>query len=388
MGYRILLVDDAYDVRQVLAAGLRTLGGGLEVLEVPSAEEALYLAGKGNIDLIVCDVRLAGMSGLELVSRVRKRNPDLKIILFTGLTDDSIHQQMAQAGVDGVFYKPVPMGDFLEKVDGLLAIEKAAIQTKPDAPKTEGRVLPETAPGMVQKDLTGELIGGPNETSQEPSSNPLDPTSRLSQLYREINASVVVMVDRTSNAYLFAGDQQQLNEYPYLVHALSTALVSSRNVSLALGGATPDHCYLFTSTHCHLYAMPIGAEIILFALFNHPAQVEKFPMVNQAFEAALSDLQYILARQEAERTLQEQAPQEGRFHEQGEASKSAGAQIDAEKDEAFEAIFSMATQSTQKDDVDTFWDTSRMQPEGDVVTSSEGLSYEQARRLGLAPDSL
>ena len=77
--YHILIVDDQKDIRRVLVSGLQTLGQKLDVIEVPSAEEAMLLAPRRTFDLIVTDVRLPGISGLDLVKR-RHEGPfiDLK----------------------------------------------------------------------------------------------------------------------------------------------------------------------------------------------------------------------------------------------------------------------------------------------------------------------
>ena len=57
------------------------------MVDVPSGEEALLVASRRPVDLLIADVRLPGISGLELMARVHKRNPELKTILITGLTD-------------------------------------------------------------------------------------------------------------------------------------------------------------------------------------------------------------------------------------------------------------------------------------------------------------
>ena len=73
--YHILIVDDQRDVRLLLRTSLETLKLDLEIIDVPSAEEALLVLGKEQIDLMVVDIRLPGMSGLELHDRAGKRTP-------------------------------------------------------------------------------------------------------------------------------------------------------------------------------------------------------------------------------------------------------------------------------------------------------------------------
>ena len=73
--HRILIVDDQHEVRRMLSTSLRTLGPEIEVVDVPSGEEALLVASRRPVDLLISDVRLPGLSGLELMARVHKRNP-------------------------------------------------------------------------------------------------------------------------------------------------------------------------------------------------------------------------------------------------------------------------------------------------------------------------
>ncbi len=68
---RILIVEDQRDVRRLLRAGLETLELDLEIIDVPSGEEALLLSTRQPFDVLVADVRLPGISGLELKKRAQ-----------------------------------------------------------------------------------------------------------------------------------------------------------------------------------------------------------------------------------------------------------------------------------------------------------------------------
>jgi CheY-like chemotaxis protein len=82
--YRVLIVDDQSEVRRLLRAGLVTLGPDIQVVDVPSGEEAILVISRQPFDLLIADVRLPGISGLELKTRARMHNPNLKLILITG----------------------------------------------------------------------------------------------------------------------------------------------------------------------------------------------------------------------------------------------------------------------------------------------------------------
>jgi CheY-like chemotaxis protein len=68
--YRVLIVDDNHEVRRMVTASIKTLGAEIDVLNVPSAEEALFISTSQPLDLVVIDIRLPGMSDLEMVDRL------------------------------------------------------------------------------------------------------------------------------------------------------------------------------------------------------------------------------------------------------------------------------------------------------------------------------
>ncbi len=79
----ILIVDDDDEVREILAETLEELG--YRVIGVSSAEEALLrLDMYAEPDLVITDVRMPGMSGLELAKRIRERGDCVKLLLMSG----------------------------------------------------------------------------------------------------------------------------------------------------------------------------------------------------------------------------------------------------------------------------------------------------------------
>src|SRR5512136_2082999 len=118
--YRVLVVEDNHEVRRMVTSSIKTLGSEIDVLDVPSAEEALFISASLPLDLVVLDIRLPGMSGLEMVDRLRKRKPESKIILVTGVTDVVTRQQISEAGADAYFFKTIENSQFLEAVKSCL----------------------------------------------------------------------------------------------------------------------------------------------------------------------------------------------------------------------------------------------------------------------------
>lgn len=82
MDERVLLIDDEQDFMDVLAERMRDRG--MRVSTTTSAVEALDKADEENFDAIVLDLMMPEMNGLEALTRLREKNPDLQIILLTG----------------------------------------------------------------------------------------------------------------------------------------------------------------------------------------------------------------------------------------------------------------------------------------------------------------
>jgi CheY-like chemotaxis protein len=108
----ILLVDDQRDIVRLLHSALQTLGHELDIIDAPSGEEALLEASRRKIDLLVADYRLPGISGVEMMRKVRARNADLKVIFISGVTLRKAREEMLGAGAVAIFDKPIPMAIF------------------------------------------------------------------------------------------------------------------------------------------------------------------------------------------------------------------------------------------------------------------------------------
>lgn len=101
---RVLLVDDELSLRLTLAANLEL--EGLEVVEAASAEEALAFLDAQSFDIVLSDVRMPGLSGVELFERIRQRKPDLPVILMTAYAQEEQLEQALAGGIYTVLSKP------------------------------------------------------------------------------------------------------------------------------------------------------------------------------------------------------------------------------------------------------------------------------------------
>lgn len=113
---KILLIDDEDLVVRSISRLLSR--EGYDVTTCRNGEEAISKAEKERFDLIVCDVRMPAMTGIETIRRIRdvckaKKNVPSKEILITGYADDALSREAEQLQVAEYLYKPFDMRDFL-----------------------------------------------------------------------------------------------------------------------------------------------------------------------------------------------------------------------------------------------------------------------------------
>lgn len=93
---RLLLVDDHPVVRDGLRGQLRTQSAFDVVAEAGSADEALAVLHRRDIDVVITDLRMPGIDGLELIAQIRQRFPGLEILVLTTYdTDADVHAALA-----------------------------------------------------------------------------------------------------------------------------------------------------------------------------------------------------------------------------------------------------------------------------------------------------
>jgi len=125
---RLLVVDDHAIVR----SGIRRLLGerqDIEVVEAATGEEAIDAVSAGPIDLVVLDLNLPGVGGLELLRRLSRMAPKTPILIFSQHAEAIYATKALEAGARGFVSKNAMPEEFLEAVDavlaGTVAIEKS-----------------------------------------------------------------------------------------------------------------------------------------------------------------------------------------------------------------------------------------------------------------------
>lgn len=121
----MLVVEDQDYVRSLIVQLLRRLGA-VNILEEAHGAGALKLLRTAEPDLILCDIKMTPVDGLEFLSAVRNgkdgiRNPRVPVVFLTSDSEKSTVMAAIEQEVDGYLIKPVSLSDLKAKITGILA---------------------------------------------------------------------------------------------------------------------------------------------------------------------------------------------------------------------------------------------------------------------------
>jgi len=117
----VLVADDHPLFREAIADALRTMFDRVGILEAGSMTEAIdQVTSTNDIDLVLLDLRMPGMSGVKGVRTLRRRRPDIPIAVISALDDGIVVQQCFDAGAIGYIPKSLPRAGIADAIQTIL----------------------------------------------------------------------------------------------------------------------------------------------------------------------------------------------------------------------------------------------------------------------------
>jgi DNA-binding NtrC family response regulator len=115
---KVLVVDDdtvvGHSINRVLT------GQGYQVREAASGSEALAALGLQSYDLVFADIRMPGMDGLDMATRMKKSYPEIPVVVITGNGTEANERQANDLGVAGFLRKPLSPDTIIENAGRVL----------------------------------------------------------------------------------------------------------------------------------------------------------------------------------------------------------------------------------------------------------------------------
>ncbi|MCU0588598.1 MAG: response regulator [Syntrophobacteraceae bacterium] len=112
--FRVLVVDDELDFLETLVKRLKRRK--VDASGVSSGTEALQLLEQEHFDVVILDIRMPGMDGIDTLREMKRKRPLMEVILLTGHASVESGMQGMQLGAFDYVMKPAEFEDILEKV--------------------------------------------------------------------------------------------------------------------------------------------------------------------------------------------------------------------------------------------------------------------------------
>jgi CheY-like chemotaxis protein len=116
----VVVVDDEVAIAELLRRLLRDLTRGYDILIATTGEGALPYFEQRTVPLVITDLNLPGMNGLELATAIRERSPDTRVILITAYATPTLTQRALKQHVDYFLPKPFTLNDLDQMVRAAL----------------------------------------------------------------------------------------------------------------------------------------------------------------------------------------------------------------------------------------------------------------------------
>jgi CheY-like chemotaxis protein len=323
---RILVVDNDEKVAEFLRERLAELGRGFAVEAATSGQEALEKMEARPFELIITDLRMPGIDGLELAERVKEHSPDTRLIMITAYGSDEIEAAAGRLDVYRYITKPFHISHLIEAARDALA---DVVVREEDA--------------LVLSDKPAEEI-----------------SRSLSNLRFEVGAQCVLLADLAGRVVSEVGITEGL-DLGTLMPLIADGLSTVSKMAQHLHDEETFNLNFYEGTSYDIYSTRVGDNLFLALVFDRLQQPSRIGMVWLYARRTIEDLLKSVP------VLEEPPVREIKAREPAEKPE------DAERREVIESAMSKLAESGQE-------------PETAGEADSEDLSFfniQEAVKKGL-----
>ena len=269
---RVLIVDDEEKVVFFLRESLEELGQDFSIGTAGSAEEALEKIESQPYDLVISDLRMPGIDGLQLLEMVKQKHPDTRFVLMTAYGSDEVEVRAHDLEVYDYITKPFHVSDLLEVARHALA--------EADGGEGGDVALPEDQSEAVNR--------------------------ALSNLRFEVGAQCVVLADMEGQVVCEVGTSQELETGTFLP-VVAEGLTTISGMAQYLQDEETFNLNFYEGKRYDIYSTSVGDELCLALVFERSKQPSRIGMVWLYVKRTIQDLLRTLHGLEVEVDSQEES---------------------------------------------------------------------------------
>jgi CheY-like chemotaxis protein len=339
---RILLVDDQRDILKLLHSTLNTLAHEMDILEAPSGEEALLEASRNKVDLLVSDYRLPGITGVELMHKIRVKCPDVRVILVTGVTDRKARDEILNAGAAAVFDKPISLTDFLDAVERALGLYRTILPEEEDEESGRHQTL----------------------------------ANLLANFRQDIEAQAVYLLSDRGRVMACAGALKDNSMEASLFSALMAIYSAGMKVTRFMRQEELDNYHVFAGGDHDLLLIPVNSAYALLLAGNNLATEKNILHTVSAMLALRDEVKKALKSMGVAPVVPDDEEEQADTRYTEPLTQSTVLEIDT---------LLKGKKKITTDELEAYWNEATAK-QSNVPTNPDVITYDQARQLGLAPD--
>ena len=272
---RVLIVDDEEKVVFFLRESLEELGQDFTIGTAKSAEEALEKIATQPYDLVISDLRMPGIDGLQLIERVKEKYPRTRFVLMTAYGSDEVEARARSLDVYDYITKPFHVSDLL--------------------------------------DVTRQALAPPVETAREGvlRDHRAEASNRaLSSLRFEVGAQCVILANTQGEIVSEVGIAQGL-ETGTFIPLVANGLATVSGMAQYLQDDETFNLNFYEGKKYDIYYTGVGNDLLLALIFDRRKQPSRIGMVWLYVRRAIQDLLKAIYGVEDDRSYQPEALGEG-----------------------------------------------------------------------------